>query len=192
MLVKTHATFVLALAFALTPASAAQTVLDVSGPSLVVLDAAAGLNLTRADGHRPIVLEASATHRVLAMTGPGTLTVEGDGVRSEVTPVGLRELRLDAIRALAFYRVPDRKEEDHEIDPDPKAERPVLTLLTMGSGLVFKEEDHEIDPDPKARDERWAEDWSLMSAAVSDLGPGWYFVVRDGEVSYEIVIERRS
>jgi hypothetical protein len=41
------------------------------------------LDLTRADGHRPIVLEASATHRALAMTGPGTLTVDGDGVRSE-------------------------------------------------------------------------------------------------------------
>ena len=39
--------------------------------------------------------------------------------------------------------------------------------------------------------ERWTNDWSLTTATVSELGPGWYFVVRDGEVSYEALIERR-
>ena len=59
--------------------------------------------------------------------------------------------------------------------------------------IVTKEEDHDIDPDPKggALGPAWASDWALTSAAVAKLGPGWYFVVRGGEVSYEVVVETR-
>jgi hypothetical protein len=71
------------------------------------------------------------------------------------------------------------KEEDHDIDPDPKraAKRPLVTLLTLDETVVTKEEDHDIDPDPKRRpglSSDWAppEDKSL-GVRGQHGGKGW-------------------
>ncbi len=85
------------------------------------------------------------------------------------------------------------KKEDHASEagrpsgatyPDPKC------------GTPTKEEDHEIDPDPKHRGVAdacgWTRDWNAAAAVVGQLGPGWYFVVQGGEVTQEILIDPRS
>ncbi len=81
------------------------------------------------------------------------------------------------------------KEEDHEIDPDPDLQDPAA-----GCSIPTKEEDHEIDPDPDFQADAcgWARDWNATAALVSQLGPGWYFIVRDAEVTQEILIDSRS
>lgn len=194
MLTETRTAFVLTAALLLTPAlAAAATHVEAPGPSLVVLEAEDALQLTAADGAAVIVLEASPDHLVLAMTGPGVLTVDGTGVVADVSPVRIRERELTVgrspARALSLYRAVATKEENHDIDPDPKdAGRPLLTLVEVAEGPLRKEENHDIDPDPKSG---WAGDWAVMSAAVASFGPGWYFVVRGGEVSYEVSVEGR-
>ena len=202
MLVKASTTIlVLIVALSFTPAFAATHVLDVPGPSLVVLETEAGAELGLEDGTLDfVVLDASPSHLVLAVAGPGVLVVNGPedaDLDATFTRVRVAEhgVFLDGVRAVAksFYAVAlGTKEEDHDIDPDPKraAERPLVTLLTLDDAVVLKEEDHDIDPDPK-RGSTWAGDWALTSAAVAELGPGWYFVVRGGEVSYEVVVEGR-
>lgn len=94
------------------------------------------------------------------------------------------------------------KEEDHEFDPDP----------LNASDFVLKEEDHEFDPDPltshpadaralvtlievyteeaaAATGTHWADAWTAASEVITQFGPGWYFLVRDGAVTQEILIE---
>ncbi len=105
------------------------------------------------------------------------------------------------------------KEEDHDFDPDPglaALPQPLLTLIELGGDIATKEEDHDFDPDPKsagiptkeedhdfdpdpglAADGPWADDWDAASAVVRQLGPGWYFVVRDDRAIHEILIEAR-
>jgi len=202
MLVKASTIIpVLTFALSLTPALAASHVLDVPGPSLVVLETRAGAELGLEDGTLDfVVLEASPSHLVLAAAGPGVLVVNGpedadlDATFTRVRVVE-RGVFLDGVRAVArsFYAVAlGTKEEDHDIDPDPKraGERPLVTLIDLDDAVVLKEEDHDIDPDPK-RGSTWAGDWAVVSAAVAGFGPGWYLVVRGGEVSCEVLVEGR-
>jgi hypothetical protein len=201
MFVKTCISIVFSLALTLTPALAKSHILDVPGPALVVLETTAGAGLALEDGTLDfVVLEASPSHLILATFGPVALVVnspEAAGVVATVTRVQVveRDVFLDGARSVArslYGIVPVTKEEDHDIDPDPKraAERPLVTLLTLDDTVVTKEEDHDIDPDPKRRS-IWAGDWALASAAIAELGPGWYFALRGGEVATEILVEGR-
>ena len=82
------------------------------------------------------------------------------------------------------------KEEDHDIDPDPDFQSPGGDRRI--DFLPTKEEDHDIDADPDqplAGD--WARDWSAAANLVHQLGPGWYFTIRGGEVKQEILVENR-
>jgi len=201
MFVKTCISIVFSFALTLTPALAKSHILDVPGPSLVVLETTAGAGLALEDGTLGfVVLEATPSHLVLATFGPGALVVnspENAEVVTTVTRVRVveRDVIMDGahIVARSLYGIaPVRREEDHDIDPDPKraAKRPLVTLLTLDETVVTKEEDHDIDPDPKHRP-TWAGDWALVSAAIAELGPGWYFALRGGEVSTEILVEGR-
>lgn len=199
MIVKTCISIVLSLALTLTPALAKSHALDVPGPSLIVLETTAGAALALEDGTLGfIVLEASPSHLVLATAEPGVLVVNSpEEAKATVTRVRVveRDVYLDGARVVArsLYGIPPvAKEEDHDIDPDPKRvdKRPLVTLLTLDDAVVTKEEDHDIDPDPKRR-ATWAGDWALVSAAIAEFGPGWYFVVRGGEVSTEVLVEGR-
>jgi len=207
MWIKIRNVFALAFVLTLMPALAAPHVLEVPGPSLIVLETTVGVAPELSDDPastlRPIVLEASPARRVLAVGEPGWLVVDappGGEVVATITRVRLSEraIRLpNGVRAVArtFRPAFATKEEDHDIDPDPKgvAERPLVTLITVAEAVVLKEEDHDIDPDPKGGvlDPAWADDWVLASAAVAELGPGWYFLVRGGEVSYEVLVAGR-
>ncbi len=121
------------------------------------------------------------------------------------------------ITATSFLPLAFTKEEDHEFDPDPKGfvlKEEDHEFDPDPKNLVFKEEDHEFDPDPKVTDPVDAEAlvtlitldatiaadhlatprtftgaWDAASAVVSQLGPGWYFVVLDGAATQEILVE---
>ncbi len=224
MLVKIPSAFALTLILTFTPA-AASYVLEIPGPSLVVLESTSGvvpdLRDDPARAFRPVVLEASPSHLVLAAGGPGLFLVdvpEGDEVVATITRAYIveREIQLAGgahAVARSFHAVAfGTKEEDHDLDPDPKNadERALVTLITAAEISGLKEEDHDLDPDPKSAvfglkeedhdldpdpkrgaPEAWAGHWTLVSAVVAELGPGWYFVVRGGEVSYEVVVEGR-
>ncbi len=89
------------------------------------------------------------------------------------------------------------KEEDHDIDPDPDVHGSDVDLKTiLGCGLPNKEEDHDIDPDPDRQlgdgTYDWAQDWNMAAALIRQLGPGWYFVVKGGDVTQEILIDPRN
>lgn len=190
MLVKTCTSIAFSLALTLTPALATSHALDVPGPSLVVLETTVGAGLALEEGTLGfVVLEASPSHLVLAAAGPGVLVVnspEDAEFAATVTRVQVveRDVFPDGAHVVArsLYGIaPVTREEDHDIDPDPKraAERPLVTLLALDDAAVAREEDHDIDPDPKRRP-AWAGDWALVSAAIAELGPGWYFVVSGG------------
>ena len=85
------------------------------------------------------------------------------------------------------------KEEDHDIDPDPDFQSPVGDRQLVLGGIPTKEEDHDIDPDPDQplAGDAWARDWSSTADLVRQLGPGWYFVIKGGEVMQEILIDSR-
>ena len=200
MLVKILTSIVFVLALTLTPAFASSHVLDVPGPSLVVVETTAEAALTLEKGtHGFVVLEASPSHLVVASDGPGALVLAGPG-SAEITAITARaqvverDLFVGGTRIVArslYGAVPIRREEDHDIDPDPKkAARPLVTLLSLDDAPVAREEDHDIDPDPKRRPV-WTGDWVLVSAAIGELGPGWYFVVLGGEVSFEVHVDER-
>jgi hypothetical protein len=208
MLVKIRTAFALALILPLTPAVAAPYVIDVPGPSVVVLETTVGLapDLRDDPGQtlHPIVLEASPSHLVLAVGGPATLVVDaldGGEVVATITRVRLSEHGIHlptgglAVARSLFAAAFDTKEEDHDIDPDPlrTTGRPLLTLLILDAAGFLKEEDHDIDPDPMRGGLEAASDgdWARVSAAIAELGPGWYFAIRGGAVSYEVVVEAR-
>jgi len=92
---------VLTVALSLTPAFAASHVLDVPGPSLVVLETKAGAELGLEDGTLDfVVLEASPSHLVLAAAGPGILIVDGPedaelyAIRASSSPSSSRRISL--------------------------------------------------------------------------------------------------
>ena len=89
------------------------------------------------------------------------------------------------------------KVEDHEIDPDPD-------FQDHNCGRPTKVEDHDslrrrpfgaTYPDPYFQDPAancgWDRAWKATSELVGQLGPGWYFVVRDGVVIQEMSIDSR-
>jgi hypothetical protein len=181
--------------------------LDLPTPGVVTLKlaGAAGLALdaTSCDGDEPIRLAASASQLAFAVRRPGAWLVRAipratpenldsplnDGQLSTSfveTEVWDEEIFLETASAgplrgvwttFSAIGLPS-KEEDHEVDPDPKGASPrtfhVITLagdagspariVLLGDGAATrwtarvsflaappsKEEDHEVDPDPKA------------------------------------------
>ncbi len=123
------------------------------------------------------------------------------------------------VTATSFVPLAATKEEDHEFDPDPKGlvfKEEDHEFDPDPKSLVLKEEDHEFDPDPKiidpanfealvtlistnesgpghpATSQTFISTWDAASAVIGQLGPGWYFVVRDGEATQEILIEPKG
>ncbi|NJL28391.1 MAG: hypothetical protein HC897_11135 [Thermoanaerobaculia bacterium] len=177
MLVKIATVFVLVLVLTLTPALASPDGFEVPGPCLIVFEASAAHHLVVPvdlnDTLHPVVLETSPSHLVIAVEEPGTLwldTSDDTEIVATLTPVRITERKLllagggRAIARSYFPLVAETKEEDHDIDPAPKH--------------------GDLAP-------VWTDPWALASAAIAELGPGWYFVVRDGEAAFEILIEAR-
>ena len=224
MLVKTVASFALSLAIALPPAFAGSQVLDIPGPSLIVLEPSTTTPLTlETSGSELITLEESASRWMIAVTEPGFLVVHHEDateVAAHVFPIRIetRTIRSGSgsMTARSLYLLPlIDKEEDHDVDPDPKGVPPSPLIFVP---LIDKEEDHDVDPDPKgatlgplvtllAVNERftrgegrdfdpnpkpysaWNRDWAIASAAVAELGPGWYVVLRGGVVALETIVD---
>ncbi len=150
-----HLTIPLAAVSELCPVAA-------DAPALWTVESEAGIALERTT-RGAVVLERSPTHLVIAVSRPGTLVFEASACDLQATSIRTeaREHRIFASGAgataivTAFHRLDlIRKEEDHEIDPDPdspspgRRSDPVLTLIELGRAVAMKEEDHEIDPDP--------------------------------------------
>lgn len=177
MLVKLQTAFALALVLTLTPAAAAPYSLEVPGPCLVVLETASGDGLVLPDDPKKtfhlIVLDASPSHLVLAVDGPGVLGFDNPE-NAEVVAT--------------FTRVQITEHEIQRTGDGYAFERSFYPVA-----FETKEEDHDIDPAPKhgGLEPAWTNDWVLASTAIPELGSGWYFVVRSGEVTYEVVVERR-
>ncbi len=203
-------------------AAAEVCTLELDAPALVTVEADPVALSSARGGDAPVVLEASPSHLVLAVTEAGTVSVEapaGCRLSAGVTRVEIQR-QLVAYGGVAPAVVTSfrpfavaTKEEDHDFDPDPGqplAGPPIVTLIDLGGAVATKEEDHDFDPDPKsagiptkeedhdfdpdpglAAGGPWAGDWDAASAAVRRLGPGWYFVVRDGVAIQEILVESR-
>ncbi len=184
-----HALLIFATLIAVFPHAARACQLDIDGPALVILETASEISLgpaVKAGG--PVVLEASASHLVLAVRAAGPVNFDGPtdcDAQASVTRAKLHHRVSGGAVVTSFHALPT-KEEDHEFDPDPKnAGRALVTLIELGPAALTKEEDHEFDPDPKS----WTEDWDAVSAVVRRLGAGWYFVVRGGVVTREVLVE---
>ncbi len=133
--------------------------LELRAPGILTLDGAArGLRAAPcdADPAEAILLEESAGHLAFAVRGPGAWLVRAVAAElvtgfvatreeEQFTPHGVWTL----FRRAGF----STKEEDHEVDPDPKTTesgaRRYSARVTFPAAFSTKEEDHEVDPDPK-------------------------------------------
>ncbi len=193
---RAHAADLCAAALPLQPGSVARLPggekelhvrLELGAPGVVTLDAESRLRLTPCDAvaAEAILLQDSLGHLTFAVRRPGAWLVR---VAAPELVTGFVEIRGEDLPTphgvwTAFRRAGlSTKEEDHEVDPDPKTAAGTIfsTLRLAGGGRVVlipggaafsaKEEDHEVDPDPKAAGAGVARRWSVrlsLAAALS-------------------------
>ncbi len=128
----------------------------IDAPSLVILETPGTMNLLPTRDAEPITLEASPSHRVLAVTEPGVLMLDASAGCELTVNVTRAEIRREALVVgpfaadiTAFFAEDmPTKEEDHDFDPDPgfAGPHPMVTLIDLAGSV--KEEDHDFDPDP--------------------------------------------